>query len=521
MSSKSRDISRVLQDTFDELQSELIRQQVLLEEDGGTGEQEDNIAGIVTELSQKGGFEVLEMIGAGGMGAVVKARDQKLRRTVALKFLPPDFLSHPEDAAELRREAELASSIAHENVVQIFSWHEVDNVPFYAMEYIEGETVDQMVMRRDQLDPIEAMRIASEAARGVEALHRLGIIHRDIKPHNILISKEGRVKITDFGISRTTEMISDEAKNSSMIAGTPNFMSPEQARGEAATRHSDIYSLGATLYYMLTGRPPVEPAPDIRTQIQMVRDGVVTPIRQVMPKLSPKVAKLIMKALSPISSKRPWDIAAFRQELEEVFLSMTLGTKSGFSLFLSRRQGIILMISGIAMGLLLGSLMGYKIALAYLAPPDLKTDHLEALARFELVQLEIISELDPSEKESGFLVKELKEALDKNEVGRLVELVPSAVRVSKEWNLVLTAKREAADPKSPLQDQALIFLTNFESGDIGVMKSSIEEWYLLWARTIPKQKRTLPNPVQPEPTPAPQNNLLDIPGPEPMIPPEG
>ena len=295
MTISDRSASKVLQDTFDELQAQLVKMRKEAVE-GGEQKTERSIEEVVTDLARREGFEVSSVLGVGGMGAVVKARDTKLKRTVALKFLPPEVLADPNNANELRGEAELASGIQHENIVRIYSWHEVDHVPFFAMEYVEGESLDEMVKRRGRLPVPDALRIIGECARGLDALHQSGIIHRDIKPSNILLSTTGTVKITDFGISRTQDSAAHEAFHQ-RVAGTPRFMSPEQARGEQATKHSDIYSLGATLYYMLTGRAPVEPASDVKTQLAYVREGRIIPILNVLPKLDPDVVRLVAQSM--------------------------------------------------------------------------------------------------------------------------------------------------------------------------------------------------------------------------------
>jgi serine/threonine protein kinase len=172
------------------------------------------------------------------------------------------------------------------------------------MEFIEGESLDETVKRRGRIPVSDALRIIGEAARGLEALHASGIIHRDIKPQNILLASTGTVKITDFGISRTQDRMAHEALEQ-RVAGTPRFMSPEQARGEAATKHSDIYSLGATLYFMLTGRAPVEPAADVKEQLSNVKEGKVIPIINVLPKLDKNVARLVMQSSSSTSPNDP------------------------------------------------------------------------------------------------------------------------------------------------------------------------------------------------------------------------
>ncbi len=480
-----QEVSRVLQDTFDELQDELLRQRRELEEEEGeeSSAAAESVEEMVTNLAKHEGFEVKSLLGAGGMGAVVQAVDTKLKRTVALKFLPPEILSDLENARELRHEAEIASRIQNENVVQIFSWHEVDNVPFYAMEYIEGETAEQVVTRRGRLPTYEALRITSEAARGLEALHKAGIIHRDIKPQNILISKDGRVKITDFGISRTQDMISSEVLKTRRIAGTPKFMAPEQARGEAATKHSDIYSLGATLYYMLTGRPPVETALDIREQIKNVRESKLIPVTNQLPKLNRDIARLVMRCMSPIQAKRPWDVETFRQELDRAFLSQTLKSRSRIRNFIQQNRRIIIAVVSAVGGTVVGFAAGYQLSTirheAKAGPPVA----IQPIAARESARFEEMLRVEPrlaGLAEFQRLRDELREAQQNRDNARMAQLLPLIAEKNKNWNTLQTIRREAYDSNSPLRDEARFLLESISEGDAKQLEGSLEQWREMW-----------------------------------------
>lgn len=519
MTDSNRDISKVLQDTFDELQEELLRQKQALKEQAQLPADEENveksIEELVDSLARHEGFEVKNLLGAGGMGAVVRAIDLKLKRTVALKFLPPEVLSDPKNASELRQEAEIASGIQNENVVQIFSWHEVDNVPFYAMEFIEGETVEQLVNRRGKLPTHEALRITAESARGLEALHANGIIHRDIKPHNIMISRDGRVKITDFGISRTQQMISTEMSRQRKIAGTPKFMAPEQARGEAATKASDIYSLGATLYFMLTGRPPVETAVDMREQIKFVRESRLIPITRLLPKLDKNVARLIMRSLSPTQSKRPWDIATFRQELEEAFLSQTVRSRAGVRAILMKNRHIVMPLVGLFFGILIGAFAGYRLSAFYREDSEILAKTLDIYADRETQNLNEMARYERANEDPKRLLGELENARSADSDRQLARLLPSIAQRTWNWQTLQMMRREAMDTNSPLHQQSLEVFDILKAGDVRRAEEAMKQWREEWFKLTnpPVQPTPSPTPVpQAAQDPAAAAGLFDVPG---------
>ncbi len=213
--------------------------------------------------------EVLGIVGKGGMGVVVRARDRKLDRDVAIKLLVPELAGNEAARQRFLREARAAAAVRHDNVVTIHSVREVDNVPLLEMELIQGESLAERIRRTGAMSPLEVVRIAIQIARGLEAAHKRGLIHRDIKPGNILLesteeasasngesnqASTSRVKITDFGLARVTSEAS--LTNSGVIAGTPQYMSPEQAEGKPIDARSDLFSLGSVMYAMCAGRAP-------------------------------------------------------------------------------------------------------------------------------------------------------------------------------------------------------------------------------------------------------------------------
>lgn len=206
-------------------------------------------------LGRLGGYEVSGVIGSGGMGVVLKALDRSLDRTVAIKVLAPYLASSGSARRRFAREAKAAAAVLHPNVVAIHGVSNDESLPFLVMPYVRGESLQKRIDREGPLPLIDILRIASQIAAGLAAAHEQGLVHRDIKPANVLL-EDGveRVAITDFGLARAV----DDATmtRSGVIAGTPQYMSPEQAKGESIDSRSDLFSLGSVIYAMCTGRSP-------------------------------------------------------------------------------------------------------------------------------------------------------------------------------------------------------------------------------------------------------------------------
>lgn len=460
------------QDTFIQLQEQLAASRLRDEPTGDERTTEEKLEKIVADLAKQAGFEVRAMLGIGGMGAVVRAADQKLNREVALKFLPPQMVKEPARIAELRAEAEIVSRIKHENVVSILSWHEEQDVPFYAMELVDGESLMGLIRRSGKLGVSEAMRIMIEAAAGVEALHGYDIIHRDIKPQNILIERNGRVKITDFGIARSSEDSIGEARDNK-IAGTPQFMAPEQARGEAASKQSDIYGIAATLYYCLTGKPPVKSSSDIRKQVKIVAEGKPIPIRNHLPKLNSEIAKVIMKGLNPVQAKRGWDMASYRRELEAAYISQMKTHSNPLIAFFQLNGKWIYPSAALAIGLSAGVSAGQRFAARssdlpdpVQAPiqenpapepptaPDITAEDLAAINAADFEALRIISEVDPEFSDAKDLLEEFQRALDANDRDRVAQLGIRIADARDTWLAQTLAAVIASDSRNPISEDA-------------------------------------------------------------------
>lgn len=245
-------------------------------------------------LGRIGPFEVSGCVGIGGMGVVFKARDPALDRYVAVKVLAPHLAASDHARRRFAREAKAAAAVVHDNVIAIHQVSEYQGLPFLVMPYLPGPSLADRIERDGALAPLEALRVARQVAAGLKAAHQQGLIHRDIKPANILLSGETeRAVITDFGLARAA----DDATltRSGTLAGTPQFMAPEQARGEPTDARSDLFSLGALLFAMLTGRAPVEEPTGAETirvvgqqappALSAVLDGVPPSLEQVVRRL--------------------------------------------------------------------------------------------------------------------------------------------------------------------------------------------------------------------------------------------
>jgi WD40 repeat protein len=276
-------------------------------------------------LGRLGHFDVTEVIGRGGMGVVLKGFDSHLQRFVALKVLSPRLANNDIARKRFCRESRIAASITHENVVAV---HQVEreegsNLPFLVMQLVDGESLQDRLDREGPLPIRDIIDIAAQAASGLAAAHAKGLIHRDIKPANILLEDGKRVRLTDFGLARLTE----DAKltQTGFVAGTPLYMSPEQARGEELDARADIFSLGGVLYAMCTGKAPFEGSTPYII-LKRVTEEPPVPIQQVNPEMPDCLVKFIDKLLAKRPSERFQTAAEVHDLLERQRALLRLGT---------------------------------------------------------------------------------------------------------------------------------------------------------------------------------------------------
>lgn len=254
------------------------------------------------QLGQVDEFRIEEFLGAGGMGIVFKGMDQELNRPVAIKFLAPRLSNQGIARQRFAREAKATAAICHDNVVPIYrinsSWH----FPFFVMPYVHGSSLEQWVKLHGTLDPLLIVQISLQIASGLAAAHEQGLIHRDIKPANILLENQcNRVVITDFGLVQSES--ETPLTQTGMIAGTPPYMSPEQIEGKLIDRRSDLFSVGAVMYWMATGRPPFHGVNQFEL-LNNVRQKKADPLRRWNPVIPKKMESVVSRLLEKRSSDR-------------------------------------------------------------------------------------------------------------------------------------------------------------------------------------------------------------------------
>lgn len=237
-----------------------------------------------------GRYEIVGRIGAGGMSNVYKAKDQKLNRYVAIKVLKPEFSSDATFVKKFRVEAQSAAGLSHPNIVNVYDVGEENGIYYIVMELVQGITLKHYIERKGKLDIREVLNISVQIASGMGAAHTNRIIHRDIKPQNVIMSRDGKVKVTDFGIAKAA----DSTTVTTNAAGSVHYISPEQARGGYSDEKSDIYSLGITMYEMVTGKVPYDGENNVSVALQHIQGDMIPP-REINPDIPRSVERIILK----------------------------------------------------------------------------------------------------------------------------------------------------------------------------------------------------------------------------------
>jgi len=257
------------------------------------------------EGSEIGNYKILKKAGSGGMGAVYLAHHRGLNKTVALKVLSPYITDDPSAAQRFIREARSMAQLEHPNVVQVYDIFKKENSYFLVMQFVEGKTLESCMKT---ISTLEAVKIVRQIADALSAAHKIGIVHRDVKPSNIILSKDGRAKIIDFGLSK--QMTDSALTQRGDILGTPYYISPEQAKGEMATQQSDIYSLGITFYQMLSGIYAFDGNSAMSIILKRI-DSDPKPLGEIRPDIHPQICAIVDKM-----TKR--DIKVRYQNMDEV-----------------------------------------------------------------------------------------------------------------------------------------------------------------------------------------------------------
>jgi eukaryotic-like serine/threonine-protein kinase len=258
-------------------------------------------------------FEILQLLGQGGMGAVYKARDTELERLVALKLIRPDLASHPEILRRFKQELILAREVTHRNVIRIFDLGQAHGIKFITMEYVEGRDLRGLLQEKGKMTAEEAVPIVIQIASALDAAHTAGVVHRDLKPQNTMVDKDGRVYVMDFGIARSLE--TPGMTQTGALMGTPEYMSPEQAKGEKVDARSDLFALGIIFYEMLTGTSPFKAETAMATMFKRTKERA-TPLSQLNIGVPGVISDIVTKCLEMEPEQRYQSARAIVDDLD-------------------------------------------------------------------------------------------------------------------------------------------------------------------------------------------------------------
>ena len=268
--------------------------------------------GLAKDTLVDGRYRIISRLGSGGMADVYLAEDTQLGRKVALKLLYRRFAEDAEFVERFRREASSAAGLQHPNIVQVFDRGEWEGTYYIAMEYLEGRSLKQVLQEEGPLDTDRAIDVVVQILKAARFAHRRGVVHRDIKPHNVIVDAEGRAKVTDFGIARAGA--SDMTETGSIL-GTAQYLSPEQAQGHPVDSRADLYSIGIVLYELLTGALPFDAESPVTIALKQVTEDPVPPM-QLNPAVSPALDAVVMRALRKDPAGRFQDAEEFIAALE-------------------------------------------------------------------------------------------------------------------------------------------------------------------------------------------------------------
>lgn len=273
-----------------------------------------------------GRYELIEKIGEGGMAVVYKAKDRLLNRYVAIKILRPEFTQDEQFLDSFKRESQAAAGLQHPNIVSIYDVGRTGNINFIVMELVDGRPLSDFIKENGHLDYKTTIDIAKQVASALAIAHKHQIIHRDVKPHNIMITSDGVAKLTDFGIARAVSnatMVADTSK----IIGSVHYFSPEQARGAYVDERSDIYSLGIVMFEMLTGRVPFDGETPVEVALKHINEDVPSPAKLV-PGIPPALDKIVLKATDKYQTERYKSVDEMLEALKNVeFVTQMVGDR--------------------------------------------------------------------------------------------------------------------------------------------------------------------------------------------------
>ncbi len=328
------------------------------------------------------GYEMLGVLGRGGMGVVYKARQVALGRVVALKMIRDGVLAGPRERARFRAEAKAVARLQHPNIVQVHDLGEQDGRPFFTLELCEGGSLDRKLAGKP-LDPRKAARLVEVLARAVQAAHQAGVVHRDLKPANVLIARDNVPKITDFGLAKQLDQPGQTG--SGAILGTPAFMAPEQAAGRVKEvgPAADVYALGAILYVCLTGRPPFKGATTLDTLRQVTSDAPVPP-RRLQPAVPAGLEVVCLRCLEKTPPRRYPSAAALADDLQRFLAGSPTIARPGASRRL-RRRAVVALLSAALLLVLGGSaaVIAWRVGVGHARQAEADARQREAAERAE------------------------------------------------------------------------------------------------------------------------------------------
>ena len=295
-----------------------------LEEFSATKTLETPAKGLTSGTTFATRYEVIEELGKGGMGRVYKALDKEINEEVAIKLLKPEIASDESTVDRFRNELKFSRKIAHKNICKMYHLAKDEDTPYITMEYVRGEDLKSFIRKKEKLSDVEALSIAKQVCEGLVEAHRLGVVHRDLKPQNIMIDEEGDAKIMDFGIARSVE--APGVTQTGVMIGTPDYISPEQAEGEEADHRADIYSLGVILYEMVTGSVPFKGDTALSVALKHKSKLAQEP-KQLNPEVSNDLNKLILICMEKERERRYQTASELLADIQNIQEGIPLGER--------------------------------------------------------------------------------------------------------------------------------------------------------------------------------------------------
>jgi serine/threonine protein kinase len=280
--------------------------------------------GLVLGSTFAGRYQIIEELGKGGMGSVYKALDTQINEEVAIKLIRPEIASDEQTLERFSNELKLARKISHKNVCRMYHLEKGEETPYISMEYLEGQDLKKLIWEKEKLSAEEAIGIAQQVCEGLIEAHRLGVVHRDLKPQNIMIDKDSQAKIMDFGIARSLE--APGVTQTGVIIGTPDYISPEQAEGQEADHRSDIYSLGVIMYEMVTGSVPFKGDTALSVALKHKAQLPLDPKKR-NPQISDDLSRLILICMEKDRARRYQSAKDLFEDLKNIEHGLPLGAK--------------------------------------------------------------------------------------------------------------------------------------------------------------------------------------------------